>query len=334
MKRREFITLLGGAAVAWPLSAQAQQRERIRRVGVLMPFTADDAEGQARLLAFAQGLQELGWAVGGNVRIDTRWSAGDAEPNRTYAAELLALTPDVILANGTPEMRALQQVTRSVPIVFANVADPVGQGFVASLPRNITGFMPLEFGQSGKWLELLKEIAPHVTRAAVLLNRAFAAGIAQFGAIQAVAPLLGVEVSPIDLRDATQMEHAYRSTLALAEQFCRKIDRIDPAGVRRPRDRLGRGAPTPDSASLCPLLQRSENAPLVGQRCAILAPGAAERKHHVTGNPRRAASPLHASLSFRYRQGDQPSCQCGNRLPEYPKSGRKFSTLVCAANIS
>jgi putative ABC transport system substrate-binding protein len=210
MKRREFVTLLGGAA-AWPLAARGQQRERIRRVGVLMPFTADDAEGQARLLAFAQGLQQLGWAVGGNLRIDTRWSAGDAEPNRTYAAELLALTPDVILANGTPEMRALQQLTRSVPIVFANVADPVGQGFVASLPRpagNITGFMPLEFGQSGKWLELLKEIAPHVTRVAVLLNRDFAAGIAQFGAIQAVAPLLGVEVSPIDLRDVSEMEHA------------------------------------------------------------------------------------------------------------------------------
>jgi putative ABC transport system substrate-binding protein len=210
VRRREFITLLGGAVAAWPMSARAQQTERVRRIGVLMPFTADDPEGQARLTAFTQGLQQLGWAVGSNLRIDTRWGAGDAERYRRYAAELLALTPDVIVANGSPEMRALQQA-RSVPIVFANVVDPVGQGFVASLPRpegNATGFTPLEFGQSGKWLELLKEIAPYVTRAAVLLNRAVTAGIAQLGAIQAVAPLFGVEVSPIDVRDAIQLEQA------------------------------------------------------------------------------------------------------------------------------
>jgi ABC-type uncharacterized transport system substrate-binding protein len=208
--RREFITLLGGAAAAWPVVARAEQRERIRRVGVLMPFTADDVEGQARLLAFAQGLQQLGWAVGGNLRIDARWGAGDAERNRKYAAELLALAPDVVLANGSPELRPLQQATRSVPIVFVNVTDPVGQGFVASLPRpegNITGFMAYEFGQSGKWLELLKEIAPNLTRSAVLLNRA-TSGIAQLGAIQAVAPLFGVEVSPIDLREPAEIEHA------------------------------------------------------------------------------------------------------------------------------
>jgi putative ABC transport system substrate-binding protein len=182
----------------------------MRRIGVLMPFTADDPEAQARMLAFAQELQQLGWTVGRNLRIDIRWGAGDADRNRRYAAELLALAPDVILANGGPELTPLHQATRSVPIVFANVVDPVGSGFVASLARpsgNVTGFTSTEFGQSGKWLELLKEIAPHVTRAAVLLNRAFAAGVAQFGAIQAVAPVFGVEVSPIDTRDASETEH-------------------------------------------------------------------------------------------------------------------------------
>jgi putative tryptophan/tyrosine transport system substrate-binding protein len=211
MKRREFITLLGGAAAAWPLTARAQQRERVRRVGVLMPFTADDQEGQARLLAFAQGLQQMGWAVGSNLRIDARWGAGDAERNRKYAAELLALAPDVILANAGPELTPLLQATRDLPIVFANVVDPVGQGLIASLPRpggNVTGFTSSEFGQSAKWLELLKEIAPRVTRAAVLLYRAVAAPMAQLGAIQGVAPSFGVEVSSIDLHDAGEVEHA------------------------------------------------------------------------------------------------------------------------------
>jgi putative tryptophan/tyrosine transport system substrate-binding protein len=159
----------------------------------------------------AQGLQSLGWTVGDNLRIDIRWGAADADRNRRYAAELLALGPDVILANAGGEITAVQQATRSVPIVFANAVDPVGLGFVASLARpggNVTGFTPAEFGQSGKWLELLKEIAPRVTRAAVLVNRAFPAGIAQFGAIQAVAPSLGVEISSIDLRDAGEIEHA------------------------------------------------------------------------------------------------------------------------------
>jgi len=211
MRRRDFITLLGGAA-AWPMAARAQQGERVRRVGVLLPFTADDPEAQARMLAFAQGLQTLGWTVGHNLRIDIRWGAGDADRSRRYAAELLALAPNVILANATLEVTALlQQDTRSVPIVFANVVDPVGQGFVASVARpggNVTGFTPSEFGQSGKWLELLKEIAPWVTRASVLLNRGAVAGVAQFGAIQAVAPSLGVEVIPIDLRDAGEIERA------------------------------------------------------------------------------------------------------------------------------
>jgi putative tryptophan/tyrosine transport system substrate-binding protein len=210
MRRREFIALLGGAAAAWPLAARAQQRERVRRVGVLIPFTADDPEGQVRLLAFAQGLQQMGWAVGSNLRIDTRWSAGDAERSRKYAAELLALAPDVILANGSPELRPFLQATHDLPIVFANVIDPVGQGFVTSLARpggNVTGFTSYEFGQTAKWLELLKELAPRVTRAAVLLRRAVASSMAQLGAIQGVAPSFGVEVSSIDLDDAREVEH-------------------------------------------------------------------------------------------------------------------------------
>ena len=212
MKRRKFITLLGGAAAtALPIAASAQQRERVRRVSVLMPFTADDPEGQARLLAFAQGLQQMGWAVGSNLRVDTRWGAGDAERNRKYAAELLALAPDVVVANGPLAVEAFLQTTHDLPIVFANVPDPVGQGFVASLPRpggNVTGFTYAEFGQSAKWLELLKEIAPRVTRAAVLLNRGVAGSMAQFGAIQGVAPSFGVEVSSIDFRDVGEVEHA------------------------------------------------------------------------------------------------------------------------------
>jgi putative ABC transport system substrate-binding protein len=191
--------------------ARAQQREQVRRIGALMTFAADDPEGQARMLAFAQELQHLGWIVGTNLRIDIRWGEGDAERNRRYATELVSLGPDVLLANGSLDLRPLQQATSRLPIVFANAADPVGQGFVASLARpgrNVTGFASAEFGQSGKWLELLKEIAPHVRRVAVLLNRAFAGGVAQLGAIQAVAPLFGVEVKPIDMRDAGETEHA------------------------------------------------------------------------------------------------------------------------------
>ena len=210
MKRRQFITLLGGAA-AWPLAARAQQPERMRRIGVLMTLAADDPEGQARLMAFAQGLQELGWTIGRNVRIDTRWGAGDAERYRRYAAELVALAPDVILANGSPALAPLQQATRSVPIVFTIVADPVGAGYVDSLARpggNITGFSNFEYSITGKWLELLKDIAPRVTRAAVLRDSTIAAGPGQFGAIQAVAPSLGVDLRPVDVRDAGEIERA------------------------------------------------------------------------------------------------------------------------------
>ena len=211
MRRREFVTLIGGAATL-PLSARAQQPERTRRVGVLMNWAADDnPEGQARLAAFQQALQQLGWSDGRNVRVDIRWGGTDVERLRTYAAELVALAPDVILAGSTPGVMALQHVTRTLPIVFAAVLDPVGAGFVDSLSRpggNITGFMAFEYGFSGKWLELLKQIAPQTTRAAVMRDPAISVGTAQFSAIQAVAPALRVEVTPIGVHDIGAIERA------------------------------------------------------------------------------------------------------------------------------
>src|SRR6266481_7305159 len=185
MKRREFITLLGGAT-AWPLVARAEQPERVRRIGVLMTTAADDPEGQARFAAFVQGLQQSGWTDGRNVRIDTRWGAGNADDTRKYAAELIGLGPDVILAPGSATVAPLLQATRAIPIVFVHVPDPVGSGFVDSLARpggNATGFTLLEYATSAKWLELLKEIAPRVTRAAVIRDPAITAGIGQWGAI-------------------------------------------------------------------------------------------------------------------------------------------------------
>src|SRR5215471_9951787 len=207
MRRREFITLLGGATAAWPVAARAQQPDRVRRVGVLMNLAVGDPEGEARIAAFVQALQRLGWSEGRNLRIDYRWAADDAGAFHRYAEELLALAPDVILAAATPSVQALQQATRTVPIVFAIVADPVGAGIINSLARpggNTTGFTPFEYGISGKWLELLKEIAPRVTRVAVL--RDLTIGLGQLGAIQSVAPSLGVELTPIGLDDTGQIE--------------------------------------------------------------------------------------------------------------------------------
>jgi ABC-type uncharacterized transport system substrate-binding protein len=209
MRRREFISLVGGVAAAWPLSAHAQQPSEMKRVGVLLNFAADNLEEQALNSAFVQALQQLGWTDGRNVQIDTRWTGGDAARARKYAAELVEREPDVVLAVGTTVLGSLLQATRRVPIVFVQVTDPVGGGFVDSLARpggNATGFITFEYSMSGKWLELLKEIAPNVTRVAVLRNSSISSGIGQFGAIQSVAPSLGVELRPIDVLDAGKME--------------------------------------------------------------------------------------------------------------------------------
>ena len=211
MRRRELITLLGGAAIVWPLAVRAQQPEQVRRVGVLLSDAQEDADGQTRLTAFVQTLQQLGWTDGRNVRIDTRWVAAEADRYRKYAVELVALAPDVILASTSPVVAALQLATRTVPIVFANVVDPVGAGFVANLAHpggNITGFALFEYGISGKWLALLKEMAPNVTRAAVLRDPSTAAGAGQLGAIQAIAPSLDIELTPLDVRDESELEGA------------------------------------------------------------------------------------------------------------------------------
>ena len=217
--RREFITLLGGAAAAWPLAARAQPTtERARRIGVLMNTTADDPEGQARIAALHQGLQEWGWTLGRNARIDVRWGAFDADSSRHYATELVALAPEVIVASASAAMGALQQMRTVPPIVFVSIIDPVGAGFVERLARpggNVTGFALFEYSLSAKWLELLKEIAPGVTRAAVLRDTTIASGVGQYAIIQAVAPSFGVELRPIELRNPGEIE---RGVVAFARE--------------------------------------------------------------------------------------------------------------------
>ncbi|MFL6796290.1 MAG: ABC transporter substrate-binding protein [Xanthobacteraceae bacterium] len=213
MRRREFITLVGGgaAAVAWPLAGWAQQPDGMRRIGALMGIAENDPDSQARIAALLQGMQDLGWTNGRNVHIDARWSAGDTPRLRRDAAELVALAPNVILANGAPSVEALRQATLTVPVVFVNVIDPVGAGFVESLARpggNATGFTLFEYGLSGKWLELLKQIAPGVKSVGVLRDSATSSGIGQFAVIQAMAPSFGVELRPIDLHDPGEIERA------------------------------------------------------------------------------------------------------------------------------
>jgi putative tryptophan/tyrosine transport system substrate-binding protein len=214
MRRREFITLLGGTAAAWAFAADAQQTERVRRIGVLMNLAADDPQSMARVGAFLHGLHQLGWVGDRNVVIDYRWGAGDHDRIRKSAQELVALTPDVILAVGAITVSPLQQISRQIPIVFANVTDPVGAGIVANLARpggNTTGFTNFEYGISGKWLEILKEMVPRMTRAAVLRDSTITASISQFASIQSIAPSLGVELSPIDTRDAGEIERSVAS---------------------------------------------------------------------------------------------------------------------------
>jgi ABC-type uncharacterized transport system substrate-binding protein len=210
IERRKFLATLGGAA-AWPLAARAQQGDRVRRIGVLTNLAADDPEGQVRITAFAQALAQLGWTVGQSLRIEHRWAAGDAERLRRYAAELIALAPDVVLATSNIAVAPLLQATRTVPIVFVQVVDPVGGGFIDSLARpggNATGFILFEYSLSGKWLELLKEVAPHVSRVAVIRDATRGPGIGQFAVIQAVAPSLGVELRPINASDRGEIERA------------------------------------------------------------------------------------------------------------------------------
>jgi putative ABC transport system substrate-binding protein len=209
LKRREFITLIGGAAAAWPIAARAQQPQRMRRIGIILPAAADDVEYQVRMGAFLQELQLSGWTLGRNLRIDTRWTRANANETRKYVAELVALSPDVILAHGASTVGPLLQATRTVPIVFPAVGDPVAAGYVDSLSRpggNATGFMAFEYSLSGKWLELLKEMVPSITRAAVFRDPAVSSGLGQYGVIQAAAPSLRVDVSPINVRDADEIE--------------------------------------------------------------------------------------------------------------------------------
>jgi putative ABC transport system substrate-binding protein len=211
MRRREFVTLFGGAVAAWPFAVRAQQPERTRRIGILLPATADDAKFQTWVTSFLQGLQQSGWTIGGNVQIDTRWATANAAAIRKHAAELVALAPDVILAHGSMSVGPSLEATHTVPIVFPVAADPVGAGFVNALARpggNATGFMNFEYGMGGKWLELLKEIAPSVTRVAVLRDTTNPTGIAMFGVIQAIAPSFRVELTPVNIRDEPEIQRA------------------------------------------------------------------------------------------------------------------------------
>jgi putative ABC transport system substrate-binding protein len=235
MKRREFIAALGGAAALWPLVALAQQAERLRRIGVLSNLAADDPEGQARNAVFLQGLQALGWSVGGNLQIDYRWSGGDANRLRTHAAELIALDPEAVLASSGVTILPLQQASSSMPIVFAQTVDPVGLGVVESLARpggNVTGFTNIEFGITAKWLELLKQIAPAITHAAILRDPFDPAGIGQWGAMQLAAQAFAVELGVVNVRDTDAIERGMIK-IAASPNAGFVVTTSAPAGVHR-----------------------------------------------------------------------------------------------------
>jgi len=268
IRRRTFLATLlgGGAAVAWPVAARSQQTRAMRRIGVLTPYPADDAEGHARLTAFAQALQQSGWTVGQNVRIDYRWGPGNAETMRKYATELVALAPDVVLASTSAAVPPLLEASRTVPIVFAAVADPVAAGFVESLARpggNATGFTVYEYSISGKWLELLKEVAPRVMRAAVLRELGIAPGLAQFGAIQALAPSLGVELRPVGVRDADEIE---RGLAAFAQGSDGGIIVIGSPRAAMQRDLIAGGQASLARGLQRPLLPRCRRSDLLWAR--------------------------------------------------------------------
>ena len=262
MRRREVITLLGGVVAAWPQFARAQQSQPVRRIGMLMTQNQDDVDGRARNEAFLQALAQLGWTSGRNVQFEYRWNGGDAARLRKDAAELAALAPDVILTSGAAGVGPLLQATRSVPVVFVLVADPVGAGFVQSLAHpggNATGFTAVEYGFGGKLLELLKEIAPQLTRAAVVHDPGISAGIGMFGAIQSVAPSLGVQVVPVDVRDPSEIE---RTIVAFARDFERRTDRdCERAGAVSPRsDCRARGTTQSAGCLFHPALCRRRRA--------------------------------------------------------------------------
>jgi putative ABC transport system substrate-binding protein len=314
MKRREFITLLSGAGLAWPLAARAQRPDRMRRIGWLTAIAADDPEGQARLTAFVQGLQQLGWTVGQNVRIDYRWGGSNADDIRKYAAELVALAPDVILAQSSAAVAPLLLATRTIPVVFTTVADPVGAGFVETLARpggNATGFTNFEYSIAGKWLELLKEIAPGVMRVAVLRESAISAGAGQFGAIQAQAQSLGVELRPLDVRDAGEIERAI-TAFARGSNGGLIVTGSPAAVVHRGADRCAGGTAPITRRLQHPLLRHRRRSDLLWPRFRRPVPPRRRlRRSHPqgreTGGPGGAAADqIRAGDKSQDRQGARP----------------------------
>ena len=312
-RRREFITLLGGAAAAWPLAARAQQPERMRRIGMLLPAAADDAQFQARVGAFHQGLALLGWTIGRNVRIDTRWATTNTADIRRHAAELAALAPDVILAHGAATVGPLLEATRTVPIVFPVAGDPVAAGFVDSLARpggNATGFLVFEYSLSGKWLELLKEIAPGVTRAAVLRDTATPTGPGQFGVIQSVAPSLRMEVNPVNVRDAGEIE---RAVAAFARSSNGGLIVPASGSAQRHRDLIITLAARHKLPAVYwrRLLRRRRRPDLLWARRGRAVPASGRlRRPHPQG--REAGRPAGAGAD-QVRAGDQPQDREGAR---------------------